>query len=223
MKIEKLDLGKFGINKAVESALPHAPKNFSFFGKSEDQQIEFTRAELTAKTNESQKKGFDDGYLKGKDEVMQGALAVEQSTKAAIDGLAANMAKFLASYEEEKKNFMRNMTKVTISAIQKIAHKAIKENAEEVIFQALEKSSAIFTKQPEVVLKAKKDVIEKIRARLDESLKTHDFKGKISYHPDESCADGNCIIEWGESGVNINADEMVKQIEETLSEYLKSI
>lgn len=224
MNITKLNLGNFAAGKAEETNLPPAPKNFSYFGRKNDsEEPEFTKTDLSAKTVESQKKGFEEGYGKGKQEVMQTALALEQNTKAAVENIVANLSAFLAAYEEEKKNFMRSMTKVTIAAIQKIASKVIKENTEEVIMQALEKSASIIAKQPEIILKAKKEVLEKIQTKVDELLKAQDFKGKITYIPEENLPDGNCVMQWGESGVNINAPEVIKQIEESLSEYLKSI
>ncbi len=224
MKIEKLNLGNFAAGAAVATPLPPAPKNFSYFGKKNNQEeAEFTKTDLSTKTTESEKKGFEAGFTKGKEEVIQTALLVEQSTKAAAESITSSLASFLKSYDEEKKNFMRNMTKVTIAAIQKIAHKVITENSETVIMQALEKSASIISKQPEIIFKAKKIIIEKIQVKVDELLKAQDFKGTITYVADETCPDGNCVLQWGESGVNINAAEVVKQIEESLSEYLKSI
>lgn len=224
MNITKLNLGNFAAGKAEEVVLPSAPKNFSFFGKKGIQEEpEFTKTDLTLKTAESQKKGFEEGFSKGKEETLQTAVILEQTTKATIEAMAAQLAKFMTDYEEEKKNYMRNMVKLTMMAIQKIAEKTIKENTEQVIMQALEKSAAVFTKQPEIILKTKKSALDKIQPRMDDLLKAQDFKGKITYLADETLIDGNCLLQWGESGVNINSVEVIKQIDESLAEYLKSI
>jgi flagellar biosynthesis/type III secretory pathway protein FliH len=226
MKIEKLNFSNFAGGKveASNSNLPPAPKNFSYFGKQNDaEEPEFTKSELSNKSVEAQKKGFEEGFNKGKEEVIQTALAIEQNTKLAVEQIAAQLTKFLAQYDEEKKNFMRNMVKVAMMAIQKISTKVIKENTEEVLLQAFEKASHVFAKQPEIRIKTKKIILEKIQDKVDNILKGQDFKGSVTYVPDESVVDGNCVIEWGTSGVSINSDESMKQIDETLSEYLKSI
>jgi len=223
MKIEKLNLGNFAAGRA-ETALPATPKNFSYFGKkAEVEEAEFTRTDLDSRLQETSKKAQEEGYTKGKEEVMHTVLAVENTTKAAAETLVASLTKFFTDYEEQKNVFMRSMVSVTIAAIKKISEKTIKENSEDVIYQALEKSAAIIAKQPEVIIKAKKISLEKLQARIETLIAGQDFKGTLSFVADESCIDGNCVIQWGESGININAEEIVKQVEEVLSEYLKSI
>jgi flagellar biosynthesis/type III secretory pathway protein FliH len=227
MTISKLNLGSFVSGKPADQSKPafiSAPKNFKFFAQSAPvEEVEFTKTDLNKKNTEGYTKGLDEGYSKGKDEVTKTALALEQTTKATVDVVANNLKKFLDEFDEQKKKYMRDMAKVTIIAIQKIAEKTIKENSEEIILQALEKASLVFTTQPEIIFKAKKIILEKIRDKVDNILSNSEFKGKITYVNDETIADGNCVLEWGESGISINAGETLKQIEEIISEYLKSI
>ncbi len=224
MKIEKLNLGNFAAAKTENAVLPPAPRNFKYFAQRPDhEEPEFTKSDISTKSKEGYDKGLDDGYNKGKQEVTQGALLIEQQTKAAVENITNGLKTFLAQFEEEKKKYMRDMAKVTIIAIQKIANKTIKENSEEIILQALEKAVPVFVAQPEIIFKAKKIILEKITDKVDNLLKAGDFKGKITYSNDETIADGNCILEWGESGISINGSESLKQIEEIISEYLKSI
>jgi len=225
MKISKLNLGKLAAGRPEAAPQQHpAPKNFKFFAQSANiEEPEFTKADLTSKSREGYSKGVEEGYSKGKDEIMQNVLVVEQNTRAAVDGMVNNLKDFLDRFEEDKKKYMRDMAKVTIIAIQKIANRTIKENSEDIIIQALEKASHVFVAQPEVIFKAKKIVLEKIRDKVDNILKDKEFKGKVIYTADETIADGNCVLEWGESGISINGNEALKQIEEIISEYLKSI
>ena len=224
MKITKLNLGTFANITTPQVDVTPAPKNFKYFAqKPSVEEPEFTKTDIASKTTEGFNKGLEQGYSKGKEETIQNALLIEQSTKAAVESVVGSLTKFLAQFEEEKKKYMRDMAKVTIIAIQKIAQKTIKENSEEIILQALEKAAPVFTSQPEIIFKAKKIILEKIRDKVDNLLKTNEFKGKITYVGDETVSDGNCVLEWGESGISINSNEALKQIEEIISEYLKSI
>jgi flagellar biosynthesis/type III secretory pathway protein FliH len=225
MKITKLNLGNLvNTQNEQQQILPPAPKNFSYFAKKAVvEEPEFTKTDLNSRVQTSHNEGVEKGYSKGKEEIIQTALALEQNTKIAVDGLVSNLGKFLSEYEGFKKQYMRDMAHVTILAVQKIAAKTIKENSEEIILQALEKSSQVFLKQPEIIFKAKKIILEKIQGKVDNILKAQEFKGKTIFVADETIADGNCVLEWGESGISINGEESMKKIEEIISEYLKSI
>ncbi len=223
MKITKFDLGNFNAAKPSEP-LPVAPKNFSYFGKKEEkEQPEFTKTELDSKLTSEYKKAYEEGYNKGKEEVTQNALLLEQTTKGAVEKITIQIAEFLKSYEEEKKNYQRNMVKVTIAAIKKLTEKALKENSEQVLLEALERSANVFSGQPEIIFRAKKNILDKIKDKVDNILKEHDFKGTITYVPDETIDEGNCLLEWGKSGLSINSNEAMQEIENILSEYIKSI
>jgi len=227
MNITKLNLGSFGKEAAEGAHLTHhhaLAKNFSYFGKKEArEEPEFTKADLASKSKENHQQGYDEGYKKGKEETVQAVLLIEQETKMVAENIVNQLAGFLQSYEEQKKEYLRNMTKMTMIAIKRISEKVIKENTEEVLLQALEKSAAAFTRQAEITMKAKKNTLEKIQDKVDNILKAKDFRGVVRYVPDEAVAIGSCVIEWGESGVSINSSEVLKQIEENISEFLKSI
>jgi flagellar biosynthesis/type III secretory pathway protein FliH len=223
MNIKKLNLNDLASNKEVVE-LPIASKNFSYFAKKDNvEEPEFTKSYVAKQVEDSSKNSFEQGYNKGKEEIIKTALQLEQNTENAIKQVALQLTEFLNSFEEYKKNYMREMTKITMLAISKICKNVIKENSEEVIFQALEKSSEVFSKHPEIVFKSKNSVLEKIKDKLEKLTKELNYKGTISYIADESLTDGSCVLEWGKSGTSINSMEVLKQIEETLSEHLKSI
>jgi flagellar biosynthesis/type III secretory pathway protein FliH len=223
MNIKKINLADLAVNKE-EVALPPAAKNFSYFAKKENiEEPEFTKSHLNTKVEESSKNSFEQGYSKGKDEVIKTALQIEQNTEAAIKQVVVQLTEFLNSFEEYKKSYMREMTKITMLAISKICKNVIKENSEDVIFQALQQSSEVFSKHPEIIFKCKQVTLEKIKDKLDKLTKEFNYNGTITYVADDSLQDGSCVLEWGKSGTSINSVEVLKQIEETLSEHLKSI
>lgn len=223
MNIKKINLSDLAANKE-EVILPPAPKNFSFFAKKDNmEEPEFTKSHLKIQVEESSKNSFEQGYIKGKEEVTKTALLLEQNTEQVINNIAIQLTEFLSGFEEFKKNYMREMTKITMLAISKICKNIIKENSEEVVFQALKQSSEIFSKHPEIIFKCKQVTLEKIKDKLDKLLNELNYKGTVTYVADDNLADGSCVLEWGKSGTSINSIEVLKQIEETLSEHLKSI
>ncbi len=223
MAVQKMTFTDLAAGNKSPALTPDVPKNFSFFGKKPEEEAEFTKTQLESKQHQAKQEGFNEGKQQGFSEATSNAVAIEQSTRATIENIAAQLTGFLAEYEEQKKNFMRDMVRVTLVAIKMLSEKLIKENTEEVLMQALERSSHIFTKQPQITLRAKKIILEKITDRVDNIIKGKDIKGSVTYVADDSVAEGSCVLEWAESGISINSAETMKQVEETLSEYLKSI
>lgn len=228
MKISKLNLTDFSesnVSKQAEPVQDISDKEFVPFGKEEEEeeQPEYTKTQLDQKVEEAYRKGLEEGKSAGVQETQQTVLTVEQNVEQSVQKVLEALTTALSQFEEEKKSYQNDLGKIAHHTIKKILDKKIEENFEDIIISSFEKMFPAIIKEPNISIKMNPASLEKVKSKMEKIISKNKFKGDIEFVADESLSGDVCQVEWERSGINFDLKEKIKEIDEIINEYIKSM
>lgn len=227
MKIFKLNLTNLDEKSSTDLIVENvgiAEEDFKPFGYKEDEEKpEYTASELKAQIQEAYQKGLTEGKNLGVQETTQAVLSVEQSAEQGVQSILTQLTTALSEIESQKAAFKQDMSKLTHHVIKKILDEKIKEDFDELILKAFEQILPIISKEPKIEIIMETNLLEKVQPKIHKVITDNKFKGEIEFIPDPSCPPETCRVEWSSSGINFDLKEKIKEIDEIINEYIKSI
>ena len=225
MEIKKLDLQDIS-GSNVGSSAPSVKKNdkdFTYFGNVYDEPLEYTKSHLQEVKKENYQRGLDEGYKKGSEEVMAKSLEIENAAKEVISQISSNLTEAINKLEQDKREFTIAMAKIVKSAVEKAGMKVIDDDRADVILKMLEKAAHEFKEVPKLSIRVNEEIFENINKKVSATFQSSGYKGTVEVQQDNTVEPRACRIEWDRTGINVNAEEKIKEIDSILNEYIKSL
>ena len=234
MEIKKFEFLKLGADASQNAALAASTalnqvedkesRTFRFFAGSllEVEDKEFTKTELDKAREQAHQAGLNEGYKKAEAEITEKTLVVEQQNSQAISGVAETLGNIDIKIEEEKRQFKQDIITLARDALNAVCGNVFEEKASEVFASAIDEAYPIYERKGKIVIKASANIIEQLQEKLTKQFAEKELKAEVSFEAE----DGNinmCRLEWENSGINIDLNEKLKQVENIFDEYLKSL
>lgn len=224
-KFEFLNLTDSPADAAQQSPNGQAEgKTFRFFAGNlvEVEEKEFTKRDIEKNQKDAHQAGYNEGYKKAESEVTAKTLQVEQQNTQAIAGLSETLSSIETNLEQERTQFKQDVLTLARDAFNAVCGSIFDEKAADIFVNAIDEAYPIFERKGKIIIKAQANIIEKLQPKLEQSLAEKENKPEIIFEADEANAN-ICRLEWGNSGINIDLNEKLKQIENIFNEYLKSV
>lgn len=100
-----------------------------------------------------------------------------------------------------------------------VPHFVEKHGTEEIEGLVRECLSTVYD-EPRVVIRARDEILEHIKSRLDELISSSGFGGKVVLFADPSIGAQDCRVEWADGGTERNTDRLWRDIEATIARAL---
>lgn len=229
MKISKLDLQDLSKNISStqiseETAISTQETGFIPFGRNDElENPEYTKSQLEATVNEAYQKGLNEGKQIGIQETNQNVLSVEQSSEQKIQRILTSLTAALNEFEQHKVNLKQDMGKLTHHIIKKILKEKIDENFENMILESFEKILPIISQEPKISIIMETTTMAQTQNKIEKIIASNNFTGEIDFIPNPNLSKEDCRVEWNKNGINFDLNEKIKEIDEIIIEYIKSI
>lgn len=212
------------VNNSQNTTTKADGKTFRFFAGSliEIEEKEFTKKDLDKAQEDAHQAGFNEGFKKAEAEISAKTLQVEQQNTQAISGLSETLSSIETSLSQEKNKFKQDVLNLAKDAFIAVCNNIFDEKAADIFLNAIDEAYPIFERKGKIIIKAQQNIIEKLQPKLEKSISEKENKPEITFEADDANIN-ICRLEWGNSGINIDLNEKLKQIENIFNEYLKSL
>lgn len=228
MNISKLNLKDFNTGQMVEATFKpkeQVIKSFSFFGQKEVvEEKEYTKNQFEAEIKKEFQKGYDEGLKISKQEMDSYVSTEDIKIKEQVSSLLSRFSENLNSFATQYENLKLEMAKLAAYATKKICAQKLNENADQIILDAVAKSSEILKKEPSVLIKCNNILMQKIKPVIEDYFSKNLQATKITFEETEDIKSAPQIsIEWDKSGISINLQERLDAVDEIFNEFIKTL
>ncbi|AXK44149.1 FliH/SctL family protein [Erythrobacter aureus] len=130
----------------------------------------------------------------------------EAAVLSSIDALQATLEELARNRETMLSEFTQDAAELAIAAADAIAGHATGIAPDKTVSDAIGRVLAQIARGEEIQVAVHPDLIESLRAKIDERQADNRKNIAISLNPDASVAAGDAVLTWDRGGVSINAE-----------------
>lgn len=164
----------------------------------------------------------EEGYIKGHTAALDEAAKTDSHVSAealrtitrAIDALDDSRATHERNLERQAVRLALSITRRLLPAVGEAV--AIKE-IESLVARAL----GDLMDQPRLFVRVNGAVADTMRSAIRDLQVTSGYEGRVVVRPDNSMAQGDCRLEWGEGGVERDTDRLWAEVEAAVGRHLE--
>jgi flagellar biosynthesis/type III secretory pathway protein FliH len=184
---------------------------------------EFTKSQLVKREKESFDQGFQKGFEEGEAKSKNEQYALEQESINLANNMIVKLETLIAQFKKDLDQTKKNCIELASFIAKKVAHNSLDQDPTDNIAKAFESAFSLFYKEPEVVIAVNPKILENVKTKVENILKTKEFKGILNFVSDAGIEISDCKISWKNAGVEIKTAEMWQKVDEIISEYFKTI
>jgi flagellar assembly protein FliH len=164
----------------------------------------------------------EEGYIKGHTAALEEAAKTDSHVSAealrtiaqAIDGLDDSRAAHERALERQAVRLALSITRRLLPAMgEAVAAKEI----ESLVSRAL----GDLMDQPRLFVRVNGAVADTMRSALRDLQVTSGYEGRVVVRPDNTMAQGDCRLEWGEGGIERDTDRLWAEVEAAVGRHLE--
>ncbi len=228
MNISPIVLTDFATGGQVDSSLAAnkipAIKSFNFFGeKPVEEEKEYTKTRHLEEIEKAKEIAFQEGYLKGKSELDNYISTEDIKIKEQIAIMLAKFSESFGSFKQHTEEFKLEAAQIASYAVKKIFADKVNEKIGEIIVDALSKSLELIKTEPMLKISATKKVLDNTKDSIEAFFKSKNLDIKLSFEEAPTFNDASIAIEWENSGIKIDLNERMQEIDKIFAEFIKSL
>lgn len=143
----------------------------------------------------------------------------EAESAAALAAIAAAVAKLTDPTKEERREIMRDASRLAIAAARKAAGAALEAYGEDRIVAALDTAFDTFIGAPRLVVRVAAGQ-DSVRARLEAAAADHGYAGALVVRTEAGLSAGDVALDWGDGALTLSADDAFRRIEAIVADHL---
>ncbi|MCQ2913887.1 MAG: hypothetical protein MJ247_01675 [Alphaproteobacteria bacterium] len=184
----------------------------------------YTKEELEARLNEAIEATKEEAYNKGKaDGYALGTNDAQQANETSIQNSLSHICEEIDKQGELISNSANNSfdttTNLALSIIKKLFPTLEKDHGIDEIVNMLEKNFHFLREEPKITLKINPDILEGIKPRLSELVKSNGYSGKLALLKDGKLGLSDCIVEWNHGFLKRSVSDLVEETEKLVDTF----
>ncbi|MGV3491685.1 MAG: flagellar assembly protein FliH [Devosia sp.] len=196
-----------------------APARFTFdldLGRREERNSLVTETAMAALVAAAREEGFAAGRAEGE----RSAVAEATRNEAAqVEALAVQIAAFVASVDDVRKQTIAESVGVALSVARKLAGGLIAREPTAEIEALVAECMATLNSVPHLVIRCEPSLADRVRDLAKERIATTGFSGRLVVMGDPDISVGDARIEWADGGMVRDIGAISAQIDEQISTY----
>lgn len=178
-----------------------------------------TNAEVTARTTEAEKAGYQRGFQAGRREA---EAETARRAMAALEAVAASLASVSGQIADATDRIEVEAIGIALAAARKLS-------SELIAAEPLAETSALISdcfrhlgSVPHIVLRINEALYDDARARIEAIAARSGFSGRLIILAEPDIAFGDCKIEWADGGITLERAAIEEKITELVQRYLST-
>ncbi len=181
----------------------------------------FTESDLDAARRDSHAEGYrqglDEGIRRGRGEA---EAAADAALTQALDKLAAGMNALLSERTEAEARRDREALQLAVTLVRKLFPALHRQHGLGEVEALIGETLARLRPQPQAVVRVSGELLEPLRARVDEIAARNGYDGKVMLVSDEALAPGDVQVEWSDGGSGHSTAAFWQSVDKALAEVL---
>jgi len=181
----------------------------------------FTESDLDAARRDSHAEGYrqglEEGVRRGRDEAKA---AADAALTQALDKLAAGVNALLSDLAEAEARRDREALQLAVTLVRKLFPALHRQHGLGEVEALIGETLARLRPQPQAVVRVSGELLEPLRARVDEIAARNGYDGKVMLVSDEGLAPGDVQVEWSDGGSGHSTAAFWQSVDKALAEVL---
>ena len=184
-------------------------------GYEEEKEPTWTAEELEAEKARS----FAEGRKAGREDALAG---IEEQISQTIGQVLTQSGSTLARLNAVEDTLRGEAKLLALALGRSIASDLLVRNNLEVIEQIVEEALGFLSREPHVVIRVHRDLLDGVESRFEQVAEAKGFDGKLILlgEPDYDLAD--CRVEWADGGITRDASALAIQLDEIVKRHFSA-
>jgi flagellar biosynthesis/type III secretory pathway protein FliH len=209
-----------------ESSLTYSrPKKSGFteFGAPVEEPTIYTQSQFDKAKQDIYQQAYKEGFEKASKDAEQTVIKQQENTNMTASQVLNALQSSLSELEEYKRSYRIKMAELLRHSVERFCHAKFDDQVSEIFLKTIESCSLPLDERLSFKVKLNPEIEPDLSPKLKKHFETLGDAIVTEILPDNAVAKTECIIEWGNTGINIDLKEKMKEIDNILAEFIKSI